>query len=167
MRSFNLPLTASRRLEKSSMKNFGNRKAPRKKKTRDQTRDLYEAEWETFPARPACEFSSLRSVQAFVNEVTSSKVWLFELNGPAVVIVRDNGDHEESYATSTGRIWVSRNMMDRETILHELAHIATGFKLPKHGRIFTGNLLALLRQFMGCHYASLLESAFVRRSVKY
>lgn len=124
---------------------------------------VYDAEWEAFPKRPHQDFSSLRGVRAFVDEVLASPVW-HEIKGPARVEVKDNGDRDcsEAHGPVRPEIWIARGMYDRETVLHELAHAAGG---QGHGSDFIKAFLVLVAHFMGFHYHDRLAKALGRRDI--
>jgi putative metallohydrolase (TIGR04338 family) len=109
------------------------------------------------------DFSSIAEIQGFVNYVQLSPTWR-TLGGPVGTVVKDNGDHDHSCATSENEIWISKAMRTRQTVLHELAHLTAKGEDP-HGPEFTLALLMLVYNFMGKHYHSLLEEAFKRNKV--
>lgn len=135
------------------------------KKPRDQADQIYNSEWEAFPGRPRQEFTSIRSVRLFVDEVVASPVWR-NIGGPGRVEVKDNGDQERSAASSGDEIWIARSMRDRETVLHELAHLAAGVR-NGHNKRFAKALLVLISHFMGLHYYDRLIKAYQREQVSY
>lgn len=144
----------------------------------DPHRDrLYASEHEALP-RGGRRFARFAELEQWVESVVLGPWWeqafpsaplevevLRRSRGATFSAARVDEDHE------AGAIWIRDGSWDQVTVVHELAHVATGRSAPPvdgaHGREFATTLLVCWRELLGVQAYGALRSALDRNAVPY
>ena len=142
-----------------------------------QRERLYRAEDEALGSFGP-RFARWREVVAWVDSVTSDPRWIdaFPDAPIEVQVERRSRSARSSVAdVATATIHIRDGSWDAPTVLHELAHLATGEPAPDgpstaadaHGPRFAGTELELVRRFLGFHAYGALRNEFDRFGVRW
>lgn len=147
----------------------------------DPHRDaLYAAEAAAL-AEGGRRFRRFSEVESFVLEVMADPWWEERFPDAPVeveVLRRSRGaTFSAAHVSPDGwdaAIWIRDGSWDAVTVVHELAHVASGGRRrhgpaaePSHGPRFTGALLDLWRRLLGLHAYGALLGALDARGVPY
>jgi len=142
---------------------------------------VYAAEEEALPDGGR-RFRRFADLVAFVDHALSEPFWAEQFPDAPVgaEVVRRSHSATASGAHVTGDgwdavIWIRDGSWDAVTVVHELAHVATGsFRDPGrwstdpgHGERFVSALLVLWRRHLGAHAYGALRSALDARGVSF
>lgn len=129
-----------------------------------QKHKLYSAERVLKPFSPTMK--SVEEVEAFVERVTKSK-WFKKEFGLLGIRVED-GRSRQNAAARGSTLLMPRWSRSEYVTLHEIAHVVTDRRrFAWHGREYAGNLLKLVRHFLGKEAHDNLRTAFRNHGVKY
>lgn len=112
----------------------------------------------------ARRFNTMRELEAFVTDLTTSDWWIENFPAAVVGVQVEARSSTARFSLSHGE-WISiaNNPMHRTmaTVLHELAHAATA-NADGHGPIFRSAMIKLVRKEMGFYAAVDLENEYRR-----
>ena len=137
--------------------------------TDSQRQRCYDAENETFPARPI-EFKTRRGIEGRLNRIamsaTATKLRA-EFGLPPSRFIEVGLRRANTRSTSYGsRIEFSRTSMTTWVLLHELAHSLAPYCVDHHWP-WAYIYLKLVRRFMGAEVADRLRANFIKHGVKF
>lgn len=140
---------------------------------------VYEAEEEALPGGGR-RFRRFADVEAFVDSVTAEPFWEVTFPEAPVSVEVHRRSRSATFSAAhvsddgwDGRMWIREGSWNAVTVLHELAHVATGSYAtparwaaePSHGPRFVDALCLLWRRHLGIHAYGALVLALGGRGV--